>query len=118
MALGALTRIAAAQLGPHEINVNAITPGLTRTPALERAFPQGDAKIQEMVAEGTNANFLGRVSESEDVAQTVVFLSSAGARQITGASCSCQRRGDLSLMPVGDSVASFRIEVMLPFRGM
>lgn len=83
-ALGALTRIAAAQLGPHDINVNAVAPGLTRTPALARAFPEGDAKFQEMVTEGPNANFLGRVSESEDVAQTVVFLCSAGARQITG----------------------------------
>lgn len=83
-ALGALTRIAAAQLGPHDINVNAIAPGLTRTPALARAFPGGDAQLQAMVTEGPNANFLNRVSEAEDIAQAVVFLCSAGARQITG----------------------------------
>lgn len=83
-ALGALTRIAAAQLGPHDINVNAIAPGLTRTPALARAFPEGDAQLQAMVTEGPNANFLGRVSEADDIAQTVLFLCSLGARQITG----------------------------------
>lgn len=83
-ALGALTRIAAAQLGPHDINVNAVAPGLTRTPALARAVPHTEEQLRAMVTEGPNANFLRRVSEPEDIARVVVFLCSEGARQITG----------------------------------
>lgn len=83
-ALAALTRIAAAQLGAHDINVNAVAPGLTRTPALARAMPHTEQELQAMVSDGPNANFLKRVSEPGDIAQMVVFLCSDGGRQITG----------------------------------
>lgn len=83
-ALVTLTRIAAAQLGAYDINVNAVAPGLTRTPALARAVPHTEEQLQAMVSEGPNANFLKRISEPEDIAQMVVFLCSDGARQITG----------------------------------
>ncbi len=80
-ALGTLTRIAAAQLGEHDINVNAVAPGLTNTPGAIGAV--GD-KLRQSAAEGPNANFFKRLSEPEDVSATITFLCSPGARQITG----------------------------------
>jgi len=81
-ALAQLTRIAAAELGPYDINVNAIAPGLTRTPIVDRAFTPEALSVA--LQDGPLANLLGRISEPEDVAAAVLFLCQPGSRQITG----------------------------------
>jgi NAD(P)-dependent dehydrogenase (short-subunit alcohol dehydrogenase family) len=83
-ALNALTRIAAAQLGEYDINVNAVAPGLTNTPGLTSGGSVDVNVFKAKVSEGPNANFFKRLSEPEDVAATIVFLCSPGSRQITG----------------------------------
>jgi len=81
-ALAQLTRIAAAELGPHNINVNAIAPGLTRTPIVDRAFtPEA---LDQALRVGPIANLLQRLSEPEDIAAAVLFLCQPASRQITG----------------------------------
>lgn len=77
-ALVQLTRSVAAELGPFGVNVNAVAPGLTRTPAIAR---MGDP--DELVRSGPLANLLGRVSEAEDVAEVIAFLCMPASRQIT-----------------------------------
>ncbi|WP_157073786.1 SDR family NAD(P)-dependent oxidoreductase [Sphingomonas soli] len=81
-ALNAVTRIAAAQLGKHDINVNAVAPGITKTP-LQRSL-RDESTMARDVASGTLENFFNRVSEPEDVAATVLFLCMPASRQITG----------------------------------
>jgi len=80
-ALMQLTRSAAAQLGPHNINVNAVAPGLTNTSILSSRF--SEEQVSAMVTEGVLANLLHRVSEPQDVAETVLFLCLPASRQIT-----------------------------------
>jgi NAD(P)-dependent dehydrogenase (short-subunit alcohol dehydrogenase family) len=85
-----LTRIAALQLAPHNINVNAICPGSTVT-ALSEANLRDRAREQQVSVEEMrrrrDANIpLGRANDPEDVAALAVFLSSPGARNITGQS--------------------------------
>ncbi len=85
-----LTKTAAQQLGPHNINVNAICPGMVRTPMLEeimrvRAETEG-TNLAVAEARVVAAVPLGRPSEPEDIANMVVFLASPDARNISGQS--------------------------------
>lgn len=81
-ALAQLTRVAAAELGAHDINVNAIAPGLTRTPIVDRSFTP--EQLSQALVEGPLANLLHRISEPEDVAAVALFLCQPASRQITG----------------------------------
>jgi NAD(P)-dependent dehydrogenase (short-subunit alcohol dehydrogenase family) len=85
-----LTRIAALQLARHDINVNAICPGVTVTALSEanvavRARDEG-VSLEEMTRRRNAVIPLGRPNEPEDVAALAVFLASPGARNITGQS--------------------------------
>lgn len=80
-ALMQFTRSAAAELGPYDINVNAIAPGLTKTPMLGAAFD--DSMVEDLIREGPLANLLGRVSLPDDIAEVALFLCLPASRQIT-----------------------------------
>lgn len=81
-ALVQLTRSAAAELGPHNINVNAVAPGITDT-GMTRAL--GDSEtLQRLASSGPLENLFHRVSQPEDVAAAILFLCLPGSRQITG----------------------------------
>jgi 2-hydroxycyclohexanecarboxyl-CoA dehydrogenase len=83
----------AKDLAPHGIRVNVVCPGMVRTPLNERIWKAwndqqplaqqrsyddwGDEKVRGVAP-------LGRWQEPEDIADMVVFLSSARSRQITG----------------------------------
>jgi NAD(P)-dependent dehydrogenase (short-subunit alcohol dehydrogenase family) len=77
----ALTRIAAAELGPYGVNVNAVVPGVTRTPILGEHPPE---ELDAWARSGPLRNFFGRISDPEDVAAVIVFLCLPESRQITG----------------------------------
>ena len=83
-----LTWMAAQQLGRHNINVNAICPGVTRTElgarnAVERAAERG-ITVEELNAEAEARIPIGRANQPEDIAAMAVFLASPAARNITG----------------------------------
>jgi NAD(P)-dependent dehydrogenase (short-subunit alcohol dehydrogenase family) len=75
-----LVHTAANELGPFQIRVNAVCPGLIRTRLTEHYFANP----------GTLRNYfrqipLGRGGEPDEVAQASVFLASSLASYITGA---------------------------------
>ncbi len=85
-----LTKTAAQQLARHNLNVNAVCPGVVRTPLYEqiiekRAQQKGFSKA-DAEAEATRGIPLRRANEPEDIAAMVVFLASPAARNITGQS--------------------------------
>ena len=72
-----LTHAAAVELGPANVNVNAVAPGFVRT-----EFTQHIS--EELVARARGSTPLGRLAEPDDVAQVIAFLCSDAARHITG----------------------------------
>jgi 3-oxoacyl-[acyl-carrier protein] reductase len=76
-ALEGLTRAAAVELGPANVNVNAVAPGFIRTERL-MMLPR------EVIERAQKHSVLGRVAEPEDVAHVITFLCSDEARHITG----------------------------------
>jgi NAD(P)-dependent dehydrogenase (short-subunit alcohol dehydrogenase family) len=85
-----LTKTAAQQLGQHNINVNAVCPGIVRTALygeIVRVMAEKEGKAREEIeARMVQAVPLKRANEPEDIADMVVFLASPGARNITGQS--------------------------------
>lgn len=73
----ALTRSLARALGPDQIRVNTVNPGVVRTPMTE-SWPSA---ILEQTIERTP---LGRLAEPEDIADVACFLASDAARFISG----------------------------------
>jgi 3-oxoacyl-[acyl-carrier protein] reductase len=74
-----LTRSAAVELGPSNVNVNAVAPGYIRTTRLTDQVPA------EIIDRARDKSLLGRLGDPQDVARVVLFLSSEAARHITGA---------------------------------
>jgi NAD(P)-dependent dehydrogenase (short-subunit alcohol dehydrogenase family) len=73
-----LTQVLARELGPHNIRVNAIAPGLTDTPATHSVA--SDAVIQMSVA----GIAMGRLATPEDLCGTLEFLCSDASAFLTG----------------------------------
>ena len=85
-----LTKTAAQELAKYEITVNSICPGITYTNILsdivkKRASEQNKTE-EEIMKHYVRDIPLKRPNNPEDIASMVVFLSSEGARNISGQS--------------------------------
>ena len=74
-----LTKSAAVDLGPSNVNVNAVAAGYIRTSQLATRVPS------EVLDRARERSVLGRLGDPQDVAGVVLFLCSEVARHITGA---------------------------------
>lgn len=87
-AIRGLTRTSAIDCGEHNINVNAIMPGIVETPRMEKlchekAKTKGtsyDEEYAEYVAEMP----LLRVTTPQNIADAVIFLASDESQNLTG----------------------------------
>jgi NAD(P)-dependent dehydrogenase (short-subunit alcohol dehydrogenase family) len=77
--LSMLTQVAALELGPKGVRVNAVAPGFVHTPLTE-----GAAVIPGVVEEYVENTALGRAGTPEDIAAAVVFLCSPQSSWLTG----------------------------------
>ncbi|WP_193336926.1 SDR family NAD(P)-dependent oxidoreductase [Devosia beringensis] len=77
-AIDTMTFALARELGPRNIRVNSILPGLTNTPLTDGNFA---GAFGEKLLAGSP---LGRFGEPEDIAPVAVFLASDDAHWVTG----------------------------------
>ncbi|MGI9627048.1 MAG: SDR family NAD(P)-dependent oxidoreductase [Longimicrobiales bacterium] len=74
-----LTRSSAVDLGPCNVNVNAVAPGYIRTTQLTDRVPA------ELMDKAREDSVLKRLGDPQDVAAVILFLCSEVARHLTGA---------------------------------
>jgi 3-oxoacyl-[acyl-carrier protein] reductase len=79
-AVDAITRSLAKELGPKQIRVNAINPGMVITEGVQSAgLDDGDFRKQL-----ESQTPLGRIGQVQDIAPTAAFLASSDSGWITG----------------------------------
>lgn len=88
VAVAALTKNLAEELGPHGVNVTVVHPGVTRTErtaalVAHRAAARGVGG-EVIEAEMAGANLIGHLVGADEVADVVVFLCSPRSRAIQG----------------------------------
>ena len=79
-AVANLTMTLAAEWGRQGVRVNAVSPGFTRTPALQRGL---DARVMDE-ARLAELSALGRLVEPDEVGRVIAWLLGEGATAITG----------------------------------
>jgi NAD(P)-dependent dehydrogenase (short-subunit alcohol dehydrogenase family) len=82
-----LTRAAGADYGPHGIRVNAVLPGITRTPMIARLSedPQLSATFDRL----RSRHSMGRFGEPSEIGESVKWLLSDDASFMNGAAVAC-----------------------------
>ncbi len=76
-----ITENLAAEWGPAGVRVNVVSPGYTRTPALQAAIDKGERDVSTL----ERLSALGRLVEPAEIARAAAFLCSGDAAAITGA---------------------------------
>lgn len=93
VAVAALTKNLADELGPQGINVTVVHPGLTRTEktaGLIAGKAASGGKSEAEVEKGMTANILiGRLVDAAEVADVVAFLASPRSVSINGDAIAC-----------------------------
>jgi NAD(P)-dependent dehydrogenase (short-subunit alcohol dehydrogenase family) len=74
-----LTQVAALELGPHGVRVNAVAPGFVHTPLTDPVNA-----IPGVLEDYVDNTALGRAGTPEDIAAAVAFLCSPQSSWLTG----------------------------------
>jgi NAD(P)-dependent dehydrogenase (short-subunit alcohol dehydrogenase family) len=76
-----LARNLAVELGPHNVRVNAISPGVIRTDFAKALYedPVAEAKLEKLTP-------LRRLGEPEEIAGAAIFLAAKSGAYVTGQS--------------------------------
>ena len=81
-AVDAVTRTLAAELGPRQIRVNSINPGMVET----EGFLESGVSESDFRKDVESKTPLGRIGKPRDIATAAVFLASSDSSWITGES--------------------------------
>jgi NAD(P)-dependent dehydrogenase (short-subunit alcohol dehydrogenase family) len=87
VAVAALTKNLADELGPQGINVTVVHPGLTRTeatPGVVARLAEAQGITADEAERSLTRNAIGRLVDAEEVAWIVAFLASPRSVAITG----------------------------------
>ena len=101
-AVVSITMNLATEWGPRNVRVNAVSPGFTRSPALQAKIDSGERDVGAI----EHATALRRLMEPEDSAYAVAFLLSDEAAGITGVNLPVE--GGWLVMPSWQSYPGIR----------
>ena len=76
----ATKKLAAKELGPRKIRVNAINPGMVETEGV-RASGIAESDMRRQTEASTP---LGRIGQPQDIAPAAVYLASSDSAWVTG----------------------------------
>lgn len=79
-----LTRALSLELGPDNINVNAVAPGFTVTDMTRALARKRGMNFEELVASAASSIPLRRVAQPSDMASVIAFLASDEASFVSG----------------------------------
>jgi len=79
-AVSALVRALAVEWGPRGTTVNAVAPGIIRTPLIQAYADANPDRVEAGIAHTP----LRRLGDPDDVADVVLFFASEAARHVTG----------------------------------
>ncbi len=87
-AVRGITRTVALEAGPHNVNVNAVCPGIVETPRMQKLCDE-KARVRGWTREQVYDEYvedmaLRRVTTPQDIANAVLFLASDDSRNMTG----------------------------------
>jgi NAD(P)-dependent dehydrogenase (short-subunit alcohol dehydrogenase family) len=104
-----MTRAAAAELGPSNIRVNCICPGLIATPIFARglglATQVADQTVGAVSEAAKNAQPIPRAGLPEDIAEAALYLASDAARFVSGHALVVD--GGITVGPLGGQAAVY-----------
>jgi len=83
-AVDQFTRCIALELGPKQVRVNAVNPGVVIT-NLHRSSGMSEEQLKAFFEHSKETHVLGRTGDVTEVAKTIAFLASDDASFITGA---------------------------------
>ncbi|MEN3284474.1 MAG: hypothetical protein V7607_5614 [Solirubrobacteraceae bacterium] len=87
-AMNHLTRTTAVQYAPQRIRVNAVLPGLMKTPMVEHSAglvsSYGEGDVEEMWSKRASQVPMNAMGDAWDVAHAALFLASDEAKYVTG----------------------------------
>lgn len=83
-ALDQFTRCIALELGPKQVRVNAVNPGVVIT-NLHRSSGMDEEQLKTFFEHAKETHILGRPGDVTEVAKSIAFLASDDATFITGA---------------------------------
>ncbi|XP_072948750.1 3-oxoacyl-[acyl-carrier-protein] reductase FabG-like [Epargyreus clarus] len=91
-ALDMLTRATALEMGPHGVRVNSVSPGPVKTEIIK------SGGINENIEDLKTSTTLGRISDTQEVADLILYLASDKAKGVTGSNYICDN-GSLLYRP-------------------
>lgn len=72
-----MTKSAAKELAPFQVRINALAPGMVRTERFEKEMRERFPDVEKNIR-------MGRMAETDEIAEACAFLASDNARYITG----------------------------------
>lgn len=108
-----MTKLSAAQLGPMNIRVNCICPGLIATPIFAKAIglatQVADQTVAAVSGAGNEAQPIPRTGLPADIAEAALYLASDGSTFVNGHALVVD--GGITVGPTGNAQA----QVFVPF---